>query len=153
MKKRQLLPLLVALILLIGPMACSVKEVVQTQALPTLFSLNGQWVVTNDSKTMDEVMFDFREKAGDLELRVWGKTAKLDGIRKNDHQFIFSYSVDNNRSYSVLATVLGRDKIKLSRVEDSIHEFQPLGKLGEKVYHLQKRNQGDLKLVTKVLKD
>ncbi len=142
---------IIASLALILPMSCAVNNLPDSQ--PELFSLSGQWVVVNDSKLMDEVMFDFRKKGGErFNLKVWGENAQLKSVTEQNDQIIFVYETEKKQEFSVLAQVLDYDRIKLSTVEDRLSEFQPVGKLGERVFHLQKRTQGDLKLITKMLK-
>jgi len=112
------------------------------------FDLSGQWMVTNDSDKMYQVYFDFipndQEK---YELFVQGEKAQLQTFKKSHGQYIFTFKQEGNSTQSVLVSVLDHGKIKFSQVDDSINEFQPVGKLGEKVYHLQKVNPENQKLV------
>lgn len=114
------------------------------------FDINGQWAILGDDDWKNEIMFDFRQSdSTEYKLKVWGQSAQLDSILVGQSQFIFSYKIDEHQSFSVLGTILSDDQIKLSRVRSQIDGFQPLGKLGEKVYYLQKIHEGEPHMLTK----
>lgn len=114
------------------------------------FDINGQWAILGDDTWENEIMFDFRQPDSmAYQLKAWGKKAELDSILIGQSQFIFSYKVDKYQSFSVLGTILSDNQIKLSRVRSEIDGFQPLGKLGEKVYYLQKIHEGKPHMLTK----
>lgn len=113
------------------------------------FDITGQWAILGDDIWKNEIMFDFRQPDSLFyELKVWGNEAEIENIMIGQNQFIFSYNMSGNQSFSVLGTILSNDQIKLSRTKTSLNGFQPLGKLGEKVYYLQKIHEGEPYMLT-----
>lgn len=114
------------------------------------FDITGQWAILDDDIWKNEIMFDFRQPDSlYYELKVWGNKAEIENIMIGQNQFIFTYETDGNQSFSVLGTILSNDQVKLSRVRASVNGFQPLGKLGQKVYYLQKVHEGEPYMLTK----
>ncbi len=114
------------------------------------FDITGQWAILGDDIWKNEIMFDFRQPDSlYYDLKVWGHKAEIDNIMIGQNQFIFSYKTDASQAFSVLGTILSNDQVKLSRVKTSLNGFQPLGKLGEKVYYLQKIHEGEPHMLTK----
>jgi len=114
------------------------------------FNLSGQWAIAGNTQWQNEIMFDFRPtENGSFELKVWGHETALDSVQIGASQFLFSYNMDNGPSYHVLGAILSNDQIKLSRVREAIDGFQPVGKLGEKVYYLNRVTEGEPYMLTK----
>ena len=122
------------------------KAINQNEALDS-FKLDGLWVIVNDDKFKNDIFFDFRQSASNLKLTVLGRQTELQNFRENGDQVIFTYDVPGEESFNVLVTKLANDRIKFSQVTDAINSFHPVGKLGEKVYHMQKMSEGELKLM------
>ncbi|GEM_PF-6686450 len=120
-----------------------------TDSFPN-FDITGQWAILGDDTWKNEIMFDFRQpETMYYELKVWGHRAEVENILIGQNQFIFTYKTDANQTFSVLGTILADDQVKLSRVKASLNGFEPLGKLGEKVYYLQKITEGEPHMLTK----
>ena len=129
-------------------MGCSVKSIPIDSTLAEV-DISGQWAILDKANWQNEVMFDFRNLySTDFQLKVWGKDVNGESIQLQNDQFLFSYETYEGRTFSVLGQVLSPDKIKLSRVEGKLSQFQPVGKLGEQVYHLQRLNEGEPHMLT-----
>ena len=68
-------------------------------------------------------------------------------MKERFDQMIFSYSIDGKNTFHVLAQIIDKDQIKFSQLNDPIYQFQPVGKLGQKVHYLQKRTKSKPVLV------
>lgn len=141
---------------LLALVVCTLMGCSSTGNLPLVtdnfpnFDINGQWAILGENAWKNEIMFDFRQlKNAQYQLKVSGKKAQLDSIQVGQQQFIFSYVAEGNQGFSVLGTILSEDQIKLSRIAEIIEGFQPLGKLGKKVYYLQKITEGEPYMLTK----
>ena len=114
------------------------------------FNLTGQWAIAGNTEWRNEIMFDFRPgQNGSFELKVWGQQTTLDPVQIQGSQFLFSYKEAFGPKYYVLGAILSNDMVKLSRVQEKVEEFQPVGKLGEKVYYLNRVTEGEPYMLTK----
>lgn len=143
-------------LLLSALVVCTLMGCSSTASIPPVtdsfpdFDITGQWAILGDDTWKNEIMFDFRQPDSlYYELKVWGHEAEVENIMIGRNQFIFTYKTDANQSFSVLGTILSNDQVKLSRVKASLNGFEPLGKLGEKVYYLQKITEGEPQMLTK----
>ena len=144
-------------LLLCALVACTLTNCSSTQHLPLVtdnfpnFDMKGQWAILGDDVWKNEIMFDFRQPdSAQYQLKAWGKKAQLESIQIGQQQFMFSYIAEGNQKFNVLGTILSEDQIKLSRIAETVEGFQPLGKLGEKVYYLQKITEGEPHMLTKI---
>lgn len=113
------------------------------------FNLSGQWAIAGNAEWQNEIMLDFRPgENGTFELRVWGHETTLDSVQVNENQFLFSYHMEYGPKYYVLGSILSNDQVKLSRVQEAIDGFQPIGKLGERVYYLNRVTEGEPYMLT-----
>ena len=131
-------------------MGCSAGSIPIIEDSFPSFDLNGQWTVLGTDNWKNEIMLDFRQNATEpAQLKVWGQAVQLDSVQIGSSQFIFSYTLDEYQTFTVLGTILANDQIKLSRTQEVVTGFQPLGKLGEKVYYLQRVSEGEPHMLTK----
>ena len=138
------------LIIALFSVGCSAPRTVPVIDSFPDFNLAGQWAIAGNTTWQNEIMLDFRPgKDGSFELKVWGHNTALDSVQIGTSQLIFSYHMENGPQYYVLATILSNDQIKLSRVQEEIDGFQPVGKLGEKVYYLNRVTEGEPYMLTK----
>ena len=149
MYKRILLTALVVSTL----MGCSVKNIPIVEDNFPSFNIEGQWAVLGSDNWQNEIMIDFRKTdESAYQLKVWGQAVKLDSFEQGTNQFLFTYTQEGNQIFTVLGTVLSNEQVKLSRTSEVVYGFQPVGKLGEKVYYLQRLTEGEPYMLTKAPK-
>ena len=149
MYKRILLTALVVSTL----MGCSAKNIPLVEDNFPSFDIEGQWAVLGSDDWQNEIMIDFRKTdQSDYELKVWGQLVQLDSFQQGTNQFLFTYTHEGQQIFTVLGTVLSNEQVKLSRTSEVVHGFQPVGKLGEKVYYLQRLSEGEPYMLTKAPK-
>lgn len=147
--KRLLYPIYCLSIALLS-VGCSAGRIVPVNDSFPGFNLTGQWAIAGNTEWQNEIMLDFRPgQDGSFELKVWGQLTTLDQVQTNENQFLFSYKEAFGPKYYVLGTVLSNDLVKLSRVQARVTQFQPVGKLGEKVYYLNRVTEGEPYMLTK----
>ncbi len=147
--KRLLYPVYCLSIALLSVGCTAVKILPVNDSFPD-FNLAGQWAISGNTQWQNEIMFDFRpDQNGSFELKVWGHETTLDSVQLGERQFLLSYRMKNGPRYHVLGSILSNDQIKLSRVQEAIDGFQPVGKLGEKVYYLNRVTEGEPYMLTK----
>jgi len=147
--KRLLYPVFCFVISLLS-VGCSASRIAPVNDSFPDFNLTGQWAIAGTTNWQNEIMFDFRpDQHGSFELKVWGQPMALDSVQVGESQFIFSYQEAHGPKFYVLGSILSHDQVKLSRVQEAIDGFQPVGKLGEKVYYLKRIYEGEPYMLTK----
>ena len=123
--------------------SCTANKAIMQDEPNEPFEIEGQWVIVNDTDYKNDIFFDFRQSESSLALTVLGRETKLQNFREQGNQLIFTYKIPGEEPFNVLLTKLANDRVKFSQVNYAINDFHPVGRLGEKVFHMQKVTEGE----------
>ncbi|OEK03106.1 hypothetical protein BFP97_16955 [Roseivirga sp. 4D4] len=114
-----------------------------TQPEPLYFrdgiaNLAGMWVDNTESRqTLDVLLgIDLNDKS--TEIQVMGERVKHYKVRTYENQFLIVYETIEGRKFSVLAQMKNKNEMRITRTEEAVNGFVPLGQLGERVFHLRR---------------
>lgn len=130
---------------LLIPLSLLLSYCASTKPEPLYFkdgivNLAGMWVDNTENRQTLDVLLGIDLKDKSTEIQVLGEKVKHYKISTHENQFLIVYETTEGQKFSVLAQMKNKNEMRITRTEEAVNAFIPLGQLGEKVYHLRRLN-------------
>ncbi|MBO3699490.1 hypothetical protein [Roseivirga sp. E12] len=144
-------------LLIFIPMALLLTYCAPNKTEPLYFNdgivnLAGMWVANEESPTELDILFGVDLNEGSTDVSIMGETVKGYQMLSRGNQFMIAYETLDGRKFNILAQMKNENEMRITRTEEIVNGFMPLGQLGEKVYHLKRLDSRRAFVVTSNLK-
>lgn len=103
-----------------------------------IVNLEGMWVANEESHTQFDILLGVDLNRGSTDINILGHKVKNYRMVSKGNQFLLSYETIDGRKFNVLAQMKNKDEMRITRTEEAVNDFMPIGQLGEKVFRLKR---------------
>ncbi len=103
-------------------------------------NLAGMWVASDEFQSELDILLGVDLNEDSTDINIMGHKVKDYQMMSKGNQFLLSYETIDGRKFNILAQMKSRDEMRISRTEEAVNDFMPIGQLGEKVFHLKRLN-------------
>lgn len=103
-----------------------------------IVNLAGMWVANDENPSQLDILFGVDLNEGSTDVSIMGEAVKDYRMLSKGNQFLIAYETIDGRKLNILAQMKGKNEMRITRTEEAVEGFMPLGQLGEKVYHLKR---------------
>lgn len=103
-----------------------------------IVNLEGMWVANEEAQTQFDILLGVDLNQGSTDINILGHKVKDYRMASKGNQFLLSYETIDGRKFNVLAQMKNKDEMRITRTEEALNDFMPIGQLGEKVFRLKR---------------
>lgn len=110
-------------------------------------NLAGMWVANEENQTHLDILLGIDLNQGSTDIHIMGHKVRGYRMVSKGNQFLLSYETIDGRKFNILAQMKSNDEMRISRTEEAVNDFMPIGQLGEKVFHLKRLSSKEQTIV------